>query len=200
LIQGPPGTGKTKVINEIINQIILKPEDYSDTPKILVVSQTHTAVDNILEGLCFNDQDNVRIVRIGDKKDISREIADKYTIEAIRSSLFSSVKEKSNRFLSEKLKIIGIDHDSNSQTDDLQTRKWLQIKEIQEEWVKRSGDYESFDYQIINSAAIIAGTCIGYLSNEFVRDIDFDYVIVDEAAKATTPELLVSTIKAKKLF
>lgn len=30
--------------------------------------------------------------------------------------------------------------------------------------------------------------------------MEFDYVIIDEAAKATTPELLVSIIKAKKII
>lgn len=55
------------------------------------------------------------------------------------------------------------------------------------------------DYQVIKSATIIAGTCVGFLSNDFVKDLDFDYVIIDEAAKATTPELLVSIIKSKKI-
>ena len=52
---------------------------------------------------------------------------------------------------------------------------------------------------IRKSATIIAGTCVGFLSNDFVKDLDFDYVIIDEAAKATTPELLVSIIKSKKI-
>lgn len=37
------------------------------------------------------------------------------------------------------------------------------------------------------------------MSDENVRDMTFDYVIVDEAAKATTPELLVSILKAEKI-
>ena len=199
LIQGPPGTGKTKVINEILNQIILKPENYSEIPKILVVSQSHSPVDNILEGLNPKIKNNVHIVRIGDKKNMTKEIADQYTVEAMRGNLFSSVKEKSTSFLLEKFKLLGINDKHDNIEDSNEIRKWLQIKEIQKDWIKRCGDYESFDYQLINSAAIIAGTCIGFLSNEFVRDMYFDYVIVDEAAKATTPELLVSIIKAKKI-
>lgn len=53
---------------------------------------------------------------------------------------------------------------------------------------------------MIKSATIIAGTCVGFLSNDFVKELDFDYVIIDEAAKATTPELLVSIIKSKKII
>lgn len=200
LIQGPPGTGKTKVINEILNQIILRQENFIEPPKILVVSQSHTAVDNILEGINPNIIENVRVVRIGDKKNISKTIANKYTIEAIRNDTFSTVKDKSSRFLSEKFKLYGIGKESDSQKDSYEINKWKKVKEIQEEWIKRCGDFESFDYQLIISASIIAGTCVGFLSNEFVRDMYFDYVIVDEAAKATTPELLISIIKAKKII
>lgn len=199
LIQGPPGTGKTTVINEILNQIVLKPDKFSESSRILVVSQSHAAVDNILEGLNLEGKNNLRVVRIGDKKNVTAEIADKYMIEAIRENLFSSVKENSMRYLSHKLKMHGIEQEVIN-SDNYEINKWLKIKEIQEEWIKRCGDYETLDYQLINSASIIAGTCVGFLSNEFVRDMYFDYVIVDEAAKATTPELLVSIIKAKKII
>ena len=47
LIQGPPGTGKTTVIAEIIWQEIRKNPDC----RILLTSQTNTAVDNALERL-----------------------------------------------------------------------------------------------------------------------------------------------------
>ena len=53
---------------------------------------------------------------------------------------------------------------------------------------------------MVRSASVIAGTCIGFLSNEHIKEMEFDYVIIDEAAKATTPELLVSIIRAKKII
>lgn len=37
-------------------------------------------------------------------------------------------------------------------------------------------------------------------TSSYKRQMEFDYVIIDEAAKATTPELLVSIIKAKKII
>ena len=45
LIQGPPGTGKTTVIVELIEQFI----NDNKSAKILVVSQSNPAVDNVLE-------------------------------------------------------------------------------------------------------------------------------------------------------
>lgn len=57
LVQGPPGTGKTTVIAEIIKQLTNQGE------KILVTSQTHIAVDNVLEKIAEND--DLTLLRIG---------------------------------------------------------------------------------------------------------------------------------------
>ena len=70
LIQGPPGTGKTKVIKEIIGQVVTKSIKTADSPRILIVSQSHTAVDNILEGLDSTISDDLEIVRIGADKNV----------------------------------------------------------------------------------------------------------------------------------
>ncbi len=47
LIQGPPGTGKTTVIVELVQQLVMQKKDI----KILVVSQSNMAVDNVLQRL-----------------------------------------------------------------------------------------------------------------------------------------------------
>lgn len=59
---------------------------------------------------------------------------------------------------------------------------------------------EEVDLYIIKSTTIIAGTCTGFISNKVIRNAEFDYVIVDEAAKATYPELAVSFAKAEKII
>ncbi|MCC0699420.1 protein kinase [Clostridioides sp. ZZV15-6383] len=197
LIQGPPGTGKTKVIKEILSQIVNTGDKNLSIPKILIVSQSHTAVDNILEDLDEIDKKpDIKIIRIGAKKNIAKEIFDKYTVESIRKNIYDQVKENSNLYMKNKQ----IEYNSKGYLDEDEKINWQKIKDIQMDWIKRCADYESLDYQLINSATIIAGTCIGFLSNEFVREMEFDYVIVDEAAKATSPELLVSIIKAKKII
>jgi superfamily I DNA and/or RNA helicase/ribosomal protein S1 len=57
LVQGPPGTGKTTVIAEIIKQLTKQGE------KILVTSQTHIAVDNVLEKI--TEIKDLTLLRIG---------------------------------------------------------------------------------------------------------------------------------------
>lgn len=59
IIQGPPGTGKTNVVIEIIRQILKMNSDYPDLPekKILLVSQSHPAVDKMLDDLIQQSED-----------------------------------------------------------------------------------------------------------------------------------------------
>lgn len=194
LIQGPPGTGKTKVIKEIIGQVIKRSIKTVDSPRILIVSQSHTAVDNILEGLDKIIPEDLQIVRIGADKNVSPKISCRYTMPAQRDKLFESVKNNIDNYDQKKEKLLdGI-------TDQSEIDRWIKIKEIQKDWIERSVEKDCLDYQMVRSATVIAGTCIGFLANSFVKDMEFDYVIIDEAAKATTPELLVSIIKAKKII
>ncbi|MBO3097852.1 S1 RNA-binding domain-containing protein [Gelidibacter pelagius] len=66
LIQGPPGTGKTTVIAEVVEQLVEKGE------KILVASQTHIAVDNVLEKVSSNK--NITCVRLGSIQRIKEDL------------------------------------------------------------------------------------------------------------------------------
>ena len=193
LIQGPPGTGKTKVIKEIVRQIINCVDKVDEMPKILVVSQSHTAVDNIIEDLINLNGKRLDIIRIGKKDDVAKKVYENCAIEAIREGMFIQIQNQSNAYIQEKEELY------NGIADEKEKQRWEKIKEIQKDWINRCSNLESLDYQVIKCATIIAGTCIGFLSNDYVKDLDFDYVIIDEAAKATTPELLVSIIKAKKI-
>lgn len=193
LIQGPPGTGKTKVIKEIVRQVINRIDKIDEAPKILIVSQSHTAVDNIVEDLINLNGRHIDIIRIGKKEDVAKKVYSNCSIDAIRENMFEQIQNQSNTYMKGKdLLFSGIEDDSEKQ-------RWQRIKEIQQDWLNRCSSLETLDYQVIKCATIIAGTCIGFLSNDHVKDLNFDYVIIDEAAKATTPELLVSVIKAKKI-
>jgi len=85
-------------------------------------------------------------------------------------------------------------------TSGVKSERIRKILEIQNEWKEQIKQCEEVELYIIKSTVIIAGTCTGFVSNRIIRDVDFDYVIVDEAAKATFPELAVSLNKANRII
>lgn len=65
-VEGPPGTGKTRLIEEIISQYLY----YHPKHRVLLSSQTHAALDNVIERLAkrHSHLDLVRVGRYGDEK------------------------------------------------------------------------------------------------------------------------------------
>ncbi len=65
-IEGPPGTGKTRLIEEILVQYLVRDPGL----RILLSSQTHVALDNVIERVAVRDPtlDIVRIGRLDDPK------------------------------------------------------------------------------------------------------------------------------------
>jgi len=75
LIKGPPGTGKTQVISSIVQYIVKERKE-----KVLISSQTHIAIDNVLDRVCFGPDMLV-------PKRISRR-KNKYSLENIDQTLY----------------------------------------------------------------------------------------------------------------
>ncbi|WP_264229683.1 DEAD/DEAH box helicase [Acholeplasma laidlawii] len=77
LIKGPPGTGKTHVINAITQYITKELKE-----KVVISSQTHVAIDNVLDKLMEN-HDLVIPNRITNRRN-------KYSIEEIDKTLYKT--------------------------------------------------------------------------------------------------------------
>ncbi len=77
LIKGPPGTGKTHVINAITQYITKELKE-----KVIISSQTHVAIDNVLDKLMEN-KDLIIPNRITNRKN-------KYSIEEIDKTLYKT--------------------------------------------------------------------------------------------------------------
>ncbi|MCK4818452.1 AAA family ATPase, partial [bacterium] len=88
LIHGPPGTGKTTLIVEMIRQFLSR----DSARRILLVAQTHVALDHALTGVLKEDP-SIKLVRIGSG---TRELE-----ESVR---FCSVEER-GKMLQRNVKI-----------------------------------------------------------------------------------------------
>lgn len=227
VIQGPPGTGKTTVIREFVNQILNRNNvDISQEKfKILIVSQSHTAVDNVLEGLHFPQDFSTKVIRIGLDENILPAIRDKYSVSNARNLWANETKQASCRKMKDLATQYEIDPDelkqyvemksqpSHSEEEELliqqfeskymgepEKQRIIRTAIIQNNWINRLGIANDTESRLIENATIVAGTCTGFNSNPSTRNMNFDYVIVDEGAKASVPELLIPLLKGSRLI
>ncbi len=176
VIQGPPGTGKTTVITEIIKQILSR----NKLAKILVTSQSNQAVDNVLEKICESEE---KIVRFGNDKSKLSKIANKYHEEAVFDKYLQTVKNR-------------LDNDN--------TNYFIQsecLNKLHEKWKHQilQADDE-LKTLLFKKIRVIFGTLVGISSWQDFRSVEFDYIIVDEAGRATLPELMIPLRRAKRFI
>lgn len=165
LIQGPPGTGKTQVIAETCLQL------YQSNPsiRILVCSETHIAVNNVLDRV-GNLNDEMRIVRIQDKEESSSII--NYSSE--------SILENYSAWLDENV---------TNET----------ISQILQESFINSKDKRGTEKALFLSSNLVGMTCNRVGAYNLINSDElFDVVIIDEVCKATLPEILMPLSISKK--
>lgn len=164
LIQGPPGTGKTQVIAEICLQL------YRIDPniRILVCSETHVAVNNLISRIS-EYEDLIRIVRIRDKEQNSA--VDEFSPEAI----ISTYKEwlQANCTSQDAINIIS---ETLSDYENRSLEKALAL----------SANITGMTCNRVHAYEFES-------SSEM-----FDVVIIDEVCKATLPEILAPLTIAQK--
>ncbi|MGM2821196.1 AAA domain-containing protein [Bacillus cereus group sp. Bce001] len=214
LIQGPPGTGKTTVITEIVCQILKENSNH----KILLASPSHVAVDHAIQSINQNLSADKKIIRVGRSDRISKEshslLMDKQLEEWVEDVKRIS-REKLINYLSINYKmkddqIIEIEKqiqelsvtESNIKNElSISNNHRIQnIVSIIKEWHRRLNSLNEFDEIFAQNASVVASTCTGIASRHVLNDMAFDWVIIDEAARATAPELLLPMIRGKKII
>lgn len=235
LIQGPPGTGKTKVIIEIVRQILnVGNRGGVFKKKILLVSQAHAAVDKMLEDLRESNADNDKVIRVGKIEDLTDIVKKNYSIENVQEKWINYVFEKISNNKSRILNYLKLSEEEfdkyyelkleldSTKEEEKNIKKLDKIKDkikefeskyssiiqskefkgllIQKAWSNKIKSNVELERYFIKNSAIVAGTCTGFVSNNSISNMVFDYLIIDEAAKATFPELIISIVKAKKII
>jgi serine/threonine protein kinase len=74
----------------------------------------------------------------------------------------------------------------------------LKLLDVQNGWLIKIHTDDDLRSKFLGSAGLVSGTCVGFLGERAIRDMEFDYCIVDEASKATATETLVSLAKSKR--
>lgn len=77
---------------------------------------------------------------------------------------------------------------------------WQEARgDLQEKWIdrlRRAGELETI---LFANMRVVAGTCVGVIQSRVVAGSTFDWVIVDEAGRASGPELLVPLVRADRI-
>ena len=163
LIKGPPGTGKTHVINAIVQYITKELKE-----KVIISSQTHIAIDNVLDKLMQN-HDLIIPNRITNRKN-------KYDSEHIDKTLYQTWAKKFPEF--------------NKQTTNLNLAKAMQntMNDFKgaEEFIY-SEETTNSDFSVIG-----ATTTTSMISGKKGLDVlnGFKWLIIDEVSKCPITEVL----------
>jgi superfamily I DNA and/or RNA helicase len=168
LIQGPPGTGKTQVITEICLELFVK----DPSVRILLCSETHIAVNNLIKRV-GDKNENIKMIRIADKRNDND--MSKCSFDVIKNAYYNSLNESHIKKSYQKI-----------------------IKEIFDMEQNKKSTEKAF----MQSANIVGITCNKVGAYDLGNDgIAFDYVIIDEICKAMLPEIIMPlTISNKAIL
>lgn len=182
VIQGPPGSGKTTVITSVIRRAIARGD------RVLVVSPTHVAVDNVVEKLVPKPEDlpkdrlepHTMPVRYSARKNKLSDRAMEYWVGSKRQLRGATISRRLQQRLSAHVPIaesLYAREDANAQGS------------------------AGLSASIAAVERVICGTPIGILSYATVKGAApgaFDLLIMDEVSKMTLSEFLAIAVKAKR--
>jgi superfamily I DNA and/or RNA helicase len=176
LLEGPPGSGKTTAIIELIIQCALQGQ------RVLLVSSTHVAVDNVIDRIVGkykkHTQGLISPMRIASSPGVIRkESVEPYHLKQI------------------------IKHTKKEMLDSLNKKQdSVGVKALKKS-LNSNRPSSNFDQIILDSANLVGGTAIGILQHPGIKSgvgKPFDVMIVDEASKVTFLDFLVPALHAKK--
>lgn len=211
LLQGPPGTGKTTVISELIWQHIRK----NQSTRIMLTSQTNMAIDNALDRLRGEFASKRDHVSWRNKMLIKpMRVAD---VDVVEEEGLPFTRDRIEKWMNGNDESAQPNSNSDNDTNNNIVAQWLQhialrtpqdteYEDILVDWRvallnPNKGMKKVFGQRYMDDYNILCMTCGKVDSFDFGKNKGyqgFDVVIVDEASKATLPELLMPLCYAKK--
>lgn len=178
-LQGPPGTGKTTVSATAVRaQLQVDP-----STRVLVSAQSNAALDNlaleVVQELTEHDIDVVTYRVMPGKSDAVDAKARKLQLEAVTEREISEISQR-------------VRHEVREQPDSF-------VRELMTEWLSVLPDSSvEISDRVRSDASVVFATC----AKSTPKDLDdrgrvpgFDWVLVEEAAKAWPTELAIPLVR-----
>lgn len=192
LLQGPPGTGKTTWITELILQI------YHRNPyaRILITSQSNVAIDHafeksltILQKYSSEFKKMPTAIRIGLEEKTS-DFSKQWNFQHAVAKWVEDLEE--NAF--ENIMMISQQHMHND------PQRYMRLMSLFDEWKNELHKSDEMKPVYLQQKPLLVGaTCMGsYAFHNWKQQ--FDWVIIDEAAKSTVPETIVPLSLGEKVI
>lgn len=163
LIKGPPGTGKTHVINAIVQYITKELKQ-----KVVISSQTHVAIDNVLDNL-MEYYDLIIPKRITNRRN-------RYSSEEIDTTLYKTWAKKFSS------------HNERATNKQLANKIINDVKRFKgEKSFRFSQETEVSEYSVLG-ATTTTSAIGGKKGLELLND--YDWLIIDEISKCPITEVL----------
>ena len=184
LLQGPPGTGKTTVITEVICQILRK----DPFARILLTSQGNEAVNNAVEAVREQDQKlggRWRIVR-DQRQDPGRSAPTGFEAD------FAKWADETTARCEQQARALPVN---------LADAKKQEVADALQNWRAKLSHLPDVRQDYAESVQVWAMTLLRVPTLwQRMRSVRFDYVIIDEAARATTAEMLVALVTGARFL
>ena len=180
VVHGPPGAGKTTVIGSIIRRLVDRGE------RVLVVSPTHVAIDNVVEKLT----------------DLEGTLDDLHpaTLPVRFATRPNRLSEKARRYWSGRTTQLR-EYATEERVEALLRQRVEGTDALFGRITVADTTTGVLTAALAERESVICGTPIGILSHEGVGDVDpgtFDTLIIDEVSKLTLPEFLAIAVKARR--
>jgi hypothetical protein len=187
-LQGPPGTGKTMVIVRAIRRLL-----YAEPgTRILVAAQANPAVDNLGARLVRELPPDILVVRHTSASaraglDENNAMLD-YTLDRVTERMVTRITDQ----LPDRIR------DLRRQVDPRSPDRGRALAALAEQWLNRvPGSRVELSRRVARCASVVLSTCSAAATLEEADPSAlsrFDWVVVEEAAKAWPTELLVPLV------